>query len=112
MVAKSLIGTEGFQRFVKPHSLRIETVGKSLELFQRLGDIWGSARVHISLARYRLIQSEMKLAREHITQASELLQVVGAEDVELYWIQALIANYRFLGPMSILAKAGKPTLRS
>ncbi|TFG73762.1 MAG: tetratricopeptide repeat protein, partial [Anaerolineales bacterium] len=77
---------QGIGQFDKAENNFIE----SLELFQRLGDIWGSARVYISLARFHLEQSEMKLANEYITQARELLKVVGAEDVELTWVYALI----------------------
>lgn len=71
------------------HDAAERDLAVSLDIFERLGDAWGAAQVHVGMARLALIQSRFADAITHGEAALQMMDTVGAYGVEARWIMAL-----------------------
>ncbi|MFN2111256.1 MAG: ATP-binding protein [Anaerolineae bacterium] len=71
------------------HEAARQNLVSSLDAFERLGDAWGAAQVHVGMARLALIQSHFEDAIAHADAGLRMMDTVGAYGVEARWIMAL-----------------------
>jgi predicted ATPase/class 3 adenylate cyclase/Tfp pilus assembly protein PilF len=71
------------------HKASLQDLESSLGIFERLGDAWGAAQVHVGMARLALIQSRFADAIAHADAGLRMIDTAGAYGVEARWIMAL-----------------------
>lgn len=71
------------------HDTVQQDLASSLGIFERLGDAWGTAQVHVGMAKLALTQSRFADAIAHADAGLRMMDTVGAYGVEARWIIAL-----------------------